>query len=109
MKKNDGTLGGLLMGLLAGGALGIVAGFLFAPKRGRELRAEMGEKGCEFFGDAKEMVSDTQTKARALVEEARHKADELKKEVEGRLSEAHLKACMVLNCGEPRESTGAKA
>jgi gas vesicle protein len=109
MMKNDVGLAGLFAGLLVGGAFGAAAGLLFAPKAGKELRAEVGEKGCELLGDAKEMVSDTQEKAKTIIEEARHAADELRKEAERRLSEAHRKACMVLSCGEPAEREGTRA
>jgi len=35
-------------GLLIGGALGALAGVLFAPKSGKKLRSEYQEKGRKF-------------------------------------------------------------
>ncbi len=111
MERNDRAFAGLLAGLLMGGAFGVAAGLLFAPKAGKELRAEMREKGFKLYGDAEELVSETETKAKSILEEAKHRADELRKEAERRLSEAHLKACMALNCGGTvaKGSTGARA
>ncbi len=92
------TNGSLFLGFLAGGAAGILAGFLFAPKSGRELRSDIRERGTTLYGDAQHMVSDVEEKARAILEDARAKAEELKKEADHRLSEVHQKACKALNC-----------
>ena len=58
-------------GLLIGSALGGLAALLFAPKSGKELRADMktaGEKTFEgakdFVGKANRRVSETRQKAR---------------------------------------------
>lgn len=92
------TNGSLFLGFLAGGAAGILAGFFFAPKSGRELRSDIRSRGITFYGDAQRMVSDVEEKARAILEDARTKAEELKKEADHRLSEVHQKACRALNC-----------
>ena len=48
------STGGLfLKGLLVGGILGAVAGILLAPRPGKELRAEIKEKGDAALKDAK--------------------------------------------------------
>jgi gas vesicle protein len=71
------------MGLLIGGALGALAGIFFAPKSGKELRADIKEKGSEVLKDAKEIYADAGIKAKDISEEAKHQAKELKKEAEG--------------------------
>jgi gas vesicle protein len=43
------------MGLLIGAVLGALAGILFAPKSGKELRSDIQEKGSEFLKGAKEI------------------------------------------------------
>ena len=60
-------------GLLIGSALGGLAGLLFAPKSGRELRAGIktaGEQTFEeakgFIGKANRRVSETRQKARNI-------------------------------------------
>ena len=73
----------LFMGLLIGGALGALAGILFAPKSGKKLRSDIKEIGSEVLKDAKEIYADTSTKAKEIIEEAKHQAEQLKKEAEG--------------------------
>jgi gas vesicle protein len=71
------------MGLLIGGALGALAGILFAPKSGKELRSNLKEKGSEVLKDTKEIYVDASTKVREIIEDVKHQAKELKKEAEG--------------------------
>ena len=71
------------MGLLIGGAIGALAGILFALKSGKELRSDIKEKGSEVLKDTKEIYADVGTKAKDISEEAKHQAKELKKEAEG--------------------------
>jgi gas vesicle protein len=71
------------MGLLIGGALGALAGILFAPKSGKELRSDIKEKGSEVLKDGKEIYADASTKAKEIIGEVKHQAKELKKEAEG--------------------------
>jgi gas vesicle protein len=37
MSRNEGLLKGLVIGLMAGGAVGAIIALLYAPKSGREL------------------------------------------------------------------------
>ena len=71
------------MGLLIGGALGALAGILFAPKSGKKLRSDIKEKGSEVLKDGKEIYADASTKAKEIIGEVKHQAKELKKEAEG--------------------------
>ncbi len=91
-----------LCGLLMGGILGALAGLFLAPKPGRELRSELGEKGEEAFKDAKQFYAEAQEKARALVEDARRRAEELTKESERYLAEARAKAKKILADNEEK-------
>ncbi len=106
MNKNTNNYNKLYLGFLAGGAIGALAALVFTPKSGRELVADMKEKGCDLYKDVKEMASDLEVKVRGIVDDVREKADHLRKEADHRLSEAHLKACRALDC---REETGAEA
>jgi gas vesicle protein len=90
-----------LSGVLTGAILGAVAGILFAPRPGKELRAELEKKGTEVFEDAKEFYSDARSKAEAIVEDARRWAEELRKEADHKLSEARQRARKIL-AGEER-------
>ncbi len=78
-------------GFLIGGVLGALAGIFFAPKSGKELRSDIREKGSEILKDATEIYADAGTKAKAIIEEAKHQAGELKKEADRHLSEARQK------------------
>jgi gas vesicle protein len=69
-------------GLLIGGALGALAGILFASKSGKELRSDIKEKGSKILKDGKEIYADASTKAKEIFGEVTHQVKELKKEAE---------------------------
>jgi len=96
MVEHDNQQDHFFMGFLIGGALGALAGIFFAPKSGKELRADLKEKGSEILKDAKEVYADASTKAKEIIEEAKHQAEELKKEADRCLSEARQKAKEIL-------------
>ena len=106
MEKNVDDFNGfnIGLGLFVGGAIGFLAGLMFAPKSGKELRSELKEKSCQIYGDTKQAISEAQMKTKSVIDDAMHRVDEFKKEAEHRLSEARLKACKVFSC-----ATGEKA
>lgn len=53
--------GGIITGIVVGGAVGSVASLLFAPKKGSETRADVAEKG-------KELLSEGKTKAEEFLD-----------------------------------------
>ncbi len=55
---------GLWKGMMVGGLLGSVAGFLLAPKSGRELRFEIKEKTNKAMDETKRFYSEGCTKFR---------------------------------------------
>jgi gas vesicle protein len=83
MGEHEKTKVDFFKGLLIGGALGALAGLLFAPKSGKKLMSDIKENGNEFLKNAKEIYDDASTKAKELIGEAKHQARELKKEAEG--------------------------
>lgn len=93
-------LGGLLLGGLVGG----LAGIIFAPKAGKELRADLKEKGIE----AKKLYEDSVVKAKTIIDDAKNRAGELIKEAERQLSEARIKARDVLSRQETTPSCHGK-
>lgn len=116
MDNNVRSFNGLYLGILVGGAVGILAGLMFAPKSGRELRDEMKEKGCKLYGDGEKIISDAQMRTRSIISDAMHRVDEFKREAEQRLSEARFKACKIFNCAgvetaplHTEEEAGAEA
>lgn len=96
MTELEKPMGHLFVGLLIGGALGALAGVLFAPKSGQELRSEIKEKGSAVLNDAKDIYVDVSTKAKEIAEEAKHQATELKKDADRHLLEARQKAKEIL-------------
>jgi len=91
-------------GLFLGGLVGGLAGLLFAPKAGRQLRSDFKEKGVE----AKKMYDDSVIKAKTIIDDARNRTGELIKEAERQLSEARIKARDVLCNQETTSSSHSK-
>ena len=97
------------MGFLIGGVLGALAGILFSPKSGKELRSDIKEKGSEVLKEGKEIYADASTRAKEIIEEAKHQAKELKKEADRHLSEAGQKAKEILAHGEKKGAEAGEA
>ena len=71
--KMEGTKhdGNLFKGLLIGSLAGAVAGIVFAPKSGRELRYDIRGEGEKAIREAKRFYSGTRAKADAVFESAK--------------------------------------
>lgn len=102
MAANESENGGFLRGFLIGGFMGVLAGFLFAPKPGSELRAELKEKGEHAMDEAKLYYEEARKKSKVILEDAWERAEELKKEANRQLGEARLKAKDVLKGAEEK-------
>ncbi len=59
METNDRRYGHFFKGLLVGGFFGGLAGLLFAPRSGKELRGDIRETREKAFGEAKEILGKT--------------------------------------------------
>jgi gas vesicle protein len=70
----------ILEGVVIGSSLGLLAGILFAPKSGEELRFGMKEKAENTIGEIKNIYSDAEMKAKAILEDAKHRAEDLRRE-----------------------------
>jgi len=62
MEANGRNHFGLWKGLMVGSFLGAAAGFLLAPKSGKELRSEIKGKTNKALGETKRFYSDSRTK-----------------------------------------------
>jgi gas vesicle protein len=82
MEEQEKTKVHFFKGLLIGGTLGALAGILFAPKSGKEMRSDIKKKGNKIVKDGKEIYADASTKAKEIFGEVKHQAKELKKEAE---------------------------
>jgi gas vesicle protein len=109
MAEHEKPQSHFFMGFLIGSFLGALAGILFAPKSGKELRSDIKEKGNEVLKDAKEIYTDASTRAKEIIEEAKHQARELKKEADRHLSEARQKTKEILARGEKKEGEASES
>jgi gas vesicle protein len=105
MTKNEGMLKGLVIGLLAGGAIGAVVALLYAPKSGRELRADLKEKADEFRDDAEEYLTVARTKAGDMVSEAKKRSESLITDAKRKADTLLVDAEKVLT--DARQKTGS--
>jgi gas vesicle protein len=72
METNDRRYGHFFKGLLVGGFLGGLAGLLFAPKSGKELRADIKETKEKASREAKEMLGKTSHQFSEVGQKAKH-------------------------------------
>ena len=82
MEEQEKTKVHFFKGLLVGGTLGALAGILFAPKSGKELRSDIKKKGDKILKDGREIYDDAGTKAKEIFGEVKHQAKALKREAE---------------------------
>lgn len=77
----NGFSKGLVIGLLAGGAIGAITALLYAPKSGKELRSDLKKKANDLAEDASELVNTARSKAADTISQTRHRADALASEI----------------------------
>ena len=83
---------GFLIGFLAGAVVGGIVALLYAPKPGKELRADIRTKAGEAMDNAEEYVSAAKHKAVDIINEGKKKSEvlitEAKKRAESLLGDA---------------------
>ena len=91
MEKQDEGMGkGLLLGFLAGSVVGAVIALLYAPKSGRELRADIRQKTGELKEHAEEYAKSARMKALDIINEGKKRSDHI-------VTEAKKKADNILD------------
>lgn len=86
------STGKVLLGVIAGAAVGAALGILFAPDKGSNTRAKLAKTGEDYFDELKnkfsdlmesgqETLSNAKSSAEDLMEKGRAKAHEVKSEV----------------------------
>ena len=98
---------GLLIGLVAGGAIGALLALLYAPKSGKELRAQIKTRGGELLDEAEEHLATAKTKAADIINEGKRKSEQL-------ITDAKRRAGTLLDDAErimteAKEKAGAAA
>ncbi|MHC1730158.1 MAG: YtxH domain-containing protein [Syntrophobacteraceae bacterium] len=58
----------LALGITLGGAVGAVAGILFAPRAGKEIREDLGRRGSETWGKLKENAANAGNELVSVIE-----------------------------------------
>jgi len=67
MSKNNG--GKFVLGAIVGAVAGAVTGLLFAPKSGKELRSDIGDKAKDITEKGKEFAVKEATEVKKMTEE----------------------------------------
>jgi gas vesicle protein len=102
MSENGFDRDSFLKGLLIGGTLGAISALLFAPKSGKELRADIKRKGEEAVEGTKRVYGETRDKTQQIISEAVDKAQELREEASRHLAKARAKAEELLSSAEEK-------
>ena len=118
MASENGVGKGLLIGFLAGGAIGAIVALLYAPKSGRELRQDIKNKADDYMDEAekymaeakdraKNMINEGKKRSEKLITDARVKSEELLKDAEKIFNDAKLKTGSIIN--ESRDTLTGEA
>lgn len=75
--EENGMKSGFLIGFLAGGVIGAVVALLYAPKPGKELRADIKNRAGDVMDNAEEYVSAARNKAVDIINEGKKKSETL--------------------------------
>jgi gas vesicle protein len=89
----NGLTKGLLLGFIAGSAIGAVTALLLAPKSGKELRKDIKQKTDELRETAQTQLQQAREKANELLNEGKKRSEEM-------ISKAKLRAGDLLSDAE---------
>lgn len=90
--EESGMKNGFLIGFLAGAVVGAITALLYAPKPGKELRADIKTHADDFLENADEYVTAAKSKAVDIINEGKKRSEtliaEAKKRAESLLGDA---------------------
>lgn len=107
--EENGMGKGLLIGFLTGAAVGSVLALLFAPKSGKELRADIKNKSQELIDDADQYLSNAKDKASQLINEGKKKSERLVADTKERVDQLLGEAERILNEAKDKAGTVAQS
>ncbi len=90
---NNNSGKSFIVGFLAGGAIGALIALLFAPKSGKELRADLKLKGEEYLDEAEKYISEAKEKAKELINEGKKSSEKI-------ISDAKMKSQELIKDAE---------
>jgi gas vesicle protein len=102
MADNGGTTRSFILGLLAGGAIGAILALLYAPKSGRELRADIKARADELMDDAEQLAEAVRTKLPEISSEAKKRSAQVISEAQSQASSLLEDADRVLSTVKQR-------
>jgi gas vesicle protein len=102
--NSDGTKN-FIFGLLAGSAIGAILALLYAPKSGKELRADIKAKTDELMDSADTALSEVRAKLPDISTEARKRGEQIISDVKSQASSLLEDADKVLNTARQRSGS----
>jgi gas vesicle protein len=104
---------GLLLGVLAGGAVGAIVTLLTTPKSGKEFRSDIKQKSNEYLDATDKYLTNTKTKAHKMFNEGKRKSsliikdlksgpDGILKETQQVIEDAKLRASDIIHSGKEK-------
>jgi len=85
MAHDEGGLTkGLILGFIAGSAIGAITALLLAPKSGKELREDIKKRADELKDSAQEQLKQAREKAGEILNEGKKRSEEMISQVKAR-------------------------
>jgi len=105
MSEERGMAKGLFIGFLAGGIVGGIIALLYAPKSGKELRADIKLKKDEILDDAEEYLDIAKHKAQDMINEGKKRSEELISDAKKKAGNLLEDANKILNVAKEKTAT----
>lgn len=105
MADDSGTTKGFIFGLLAGSAIGAMLALLYAPKSGKELRADLKAKSDDLMSNAENILDEARTKLPEISSEAKKRSEQLISDAKSQANSLLQDADKVLNTMKQRSGS----
>jgi len=105
MSEENGLAKGLFIGFVAGGVIGGLVALLYAPKSGKEFRADLKQRKDELMDDAEEYMDIAKHKAEDIINEGKKRSEELISDAKKRAGSLLEDANSILNVAKEKTSS----